>query len=196
MNGVTRGPDFARSELDGARQARHTIWIMVALSVVFAASSVEFPASSVAFPAALVVASPVVFANSPVAFASSPVVFPTSSVVVAASLVVFSTTAVVVVDNCEMVEPAGYECWSGLSSRMEAKPTIVLVSVLPPPLNVMVLPTVNPASEATVIEVAPAATGSVRLVVVFSASSAVVTFSSIWVRSQHVFSSFSQDLNK
>merc|ERR1719145_332908 len=78
-----------------------------------------------------------------------------------------SPTEETIVDagNCEMVEPAGYECWSGLSSRMEAKPIMVFVSVLPPPLIVIMLPLVNPASEATVTEVAPAATGSLRSVV-------------------------------
>jgi len=78
-----------------------------------------------------------------------------------------SPTEETIVDagNCEIVEPAGYECWSGLSSRMEAKPIMVFVSVLPPPLIVILLPLVNPASEATVTEVAPAATGSLRSVV-------------------------------
>merc|ERR1719188_2392910 len=78
-----------------------------------------------------------------------------------------SPTEETIVDagNCEIVEPAGYECRSGLSSRMEAKPIMVFVSVLPPPLIVIMLPLVNPASEATVTEVAPAATGSLRSVV-------------------------------
>merc|ERR1719188_767677 len=75
--------------------------------------------------------------------------------------------------NCEIVEPAGYECWSGLSSRMEAKPIMVFVSALPPPLIVILLPLVNPASEATVTEVAPAATGSLRSVVMTGVGEAV-----------------------